>query len=184
MLNEKFVSKFDEETPTILDNYEVSPLMASLELESRNNLIGIDTIKAYTSNLHELDYIPVFNVFDRFVECDEHVIEDYTMYHTKLEDNMETRIFVGVNYAVVYGQHLKQCGITFTIISYHRTSNLIESISKGIIYYLYSSGLDEKHLKTIINFLIGKCGKTQNVKNIVKIYLYKDEAYYYAKLTV
>ena len=39
-----------------------------------------------------------------------------------------------------------------------------------------------KTSQNIINFLIGKCGKTQNVKNIVKIYLNKDEAYYYAKL--
>ena len=130
----------------------MSPLTASLENESRYNLIGLDTIKAYTSNLYELDYIPVFNVFDRFVEYDEHVIKDCTMYFTRLEDNMETRIFVGANYAVVYGQHLKQCGITFTIISYRRPSNLIESNSKGIVDYLYSSGLDEKHLKNIINF--------------------------------
>ena len=107
LLNEKFVSKFDEEMRTILDNYEVSPLTASLELESRNNLIGIGTIKAYTSNLHELDYIPVFNVFDRFVEFDEQEIEDYTMYLTRFEDTTETRISVA-NFAVVYGQHLKQ----------------------------------------------------------------------------
>ena len=56
-----------------------------------------------------------------------------------------------------------------------RPSNLIESNSKGIIDYLYSSGLDEQHLKNIINFLM-------SVKNIVKIYLNKDEANYYAKL--
>ena len=63
-------------------------------------------------------------------------------YLTKLEDSMETRIFVGANYAVVYGQHLKQCDINFTIVSYLRPSNLIESNSKGIIDYLYSSGFD------------------------------------------
>ena len=46
---------------------------------------------------------------------------------------------------------------------------------------MYKTKLNENYNKNIINFLIGKCGKIKNSKSVVKIYLNKTEAYYYAK---
>ena len=182
LLNEKFVSRFDEETRSILDTYNVCPLTAQLEYNHDKKLIGIDRRRAYTSNLYELDNIPVFNVFDKFLEYDQHDISDYTIYLAKFQDCIETQIFVGANYAIVYGQHLKKCELSFTIIKYLKPSNLIESNSRGIIDELYSSELDDDHKKNIVNHNIGRSGKTLNIKNIVKIYMNKDEAHYYANL--
>ena len=182
LLNEKFVSKFDEGTRKILDTYAVHPLTGQLENDLGEKFIGLDRRRAYTANLYHLNFIPVFNVFDTFIDYDQHEIEDFTIYLATFQDNIETLIFVGATYAIVYGQHLKQCQIKYTIIKYLKPSNLIESNSKGIIDDLYLSNLDDSHKKNIANVAIGKCGKTQNNKNIVKIYLNKEEAHYYANL--
>ncbi len=40
--------------------------------------------------------------------------------------------------------------------------------------------LSENNKKNIVNFIIGKCGKEQNTKNIANIYLNEDETYLYA----
>ena len=180
LLNENFISKFNEETRNILDAFSVNPLTGYFESLTPIDLIGLDERKAYTANLYVMKFIPVFHVFDKFLDYDQHDIDDYTIYQTKFTDSLESRIFVGASIANIYGIHLKQCDIPFTILKYLRPSNLIESNSTGIIDELYSSTLEEKHKKNIINVLIGKCGKIQNNKNIVKMYLNEDEAKYYA----
>ena len=50
-----------------------------------------------------MKYIPVFNVFDNFLEYDEHEIEDYTKYQASFIEYIETAIFVGANIAIVSG---------------------------------------------------------------------------------
>ena len=53
----------------------------------------IDINKAYTSNLMDIEYFPVFSVFDIFLKYDEHKIEDYTQYIVECKDkNAETSI--------------------------------------------------------------------------------------------
>ena len=128
-----------------------------------------------------MDMIAVFNVFDKYIPYDNHIIEDYTFYLVEfLNCDMEVKIFVGQKIANIHGYVLKQCELEYKIIMYLRPSSLIESNSKGKINELYDSNLNEKHKKNIINVAIGKCSRTHNSKNISKIYLNESEAYYYA----
>ena len=71
---------------------------------------------------------------------------------------------------------------SITVLKFLRASNLIESNSKGVTDELYLSDLTEQHKKNIINVAIGKCGKISNSRNIVKLYLNEEEAYYYKNL--
>ena len=38
-----------------------------LEYTEKKDLLGIDFNKAYTSNLYDMRYISIFNVFDEFI---------------------------------------------------------------------------------------------------------------------
>ena len=180
LLNEKFISRFEESTRKMLDEYAISPLTCQLEYTEDKNLLSIDHNKAYTSNLNDLQHIPVFNVFDKFIDYDGHEIENETYYFVETDDNVETKILLGKKLSIVFGFIIKQSGINFNIYKFCRPSTIIESNSRGKINELYQNNLNGTYNKNIINFAIGKCGKIENNKSLVKIYLNRDEANYYA----
>ena len=47
---------------------------------------AIDFNKAYTSNVYDMEMIPVFTRFDLFLNYDGHKIEDYTQYYIYCEE--------------------------------------------------------------------------------------------------
>ena len=68
----------------------------------------VDYNKAYTSNLMDMDYIPVFNVFDVFLQYDNE-IENYTQYIVQCNDNNdETAILFGAKISRCYGYKLNK----------------------------------------------------------------------------
>ena len=52
--------------------------MVILKKTDNQTYNDIDLNKAYTSNLYDMDMIPVFTRFDLFLNYDGHKIEDYT----------------------------------------------------------------------------------------------------------
>ena len=103
LLTENFISKFNENSRNIINEYSIGPMTATFE-QSNKNLKSIDFNKAYTSCLYDMEYIPVFNVFDEFIDYDQHVIEDYTYYLTEFNNNdIDTKNLIGKKHALFLG---------------------------------------------------------------------------------
>ena len=182
LITDKFISRFNDNARNIFKEYFVNPLTATFE-HTEKCLLSIDHNRAYTSNLYDMDYIPVFNEFDNFVEYDEHPLENYTYYLVDLHEcvGMELRILTSKSVSLFPGCILKNCGLKFKVLLYLRPSILHESNSKGKIAELYETELSEFDKKNIVNVVIGKCGKEEKTKNVSRLYLDQREANYYAK---
>ena len=141
--------------------YFVNPLTATFE-HTEKCLLSIDRNKAYTSNLYDMDYVPVFNEFDNFVEYDEHPVEDYTYYLVELDecDGMELRILTSKSVSLFPGCILKNCGLKFKVMLYLRPSILHESNTKEKNAEMYESPLSESDKKNMVNIVIGKWQRT------------------------
>ena len=63
---------------------------------------AIDINKAYTSNLLDIEFSPVFSVLDAFLDYDNHPVEDYTQYIiVSNESNTEASILIKKNITVL-----------------------------------------------------------------------------------
>ena len=121
LINKEFISIFNDETRSILDDYSLNPLTVTFE-QSKDNLISIDHNKAYTSCFSDMYMIPTFNNFDSFIIYDdEHTIEDFTYYLVDFEDDsIELQILTSKKVCVLFGYILKRCMLNFKIIKYLR----------------------------------------------------------------
>ena len=103
LINEKFISKFTDETRKIINEYSINPLSAMIEY-TELNLNSLDMNKAYTSCLYEMELIPSYNVFDKYKIYDNHKIEDYTYYVVEFkENNIEVMLLGGQRKANIHG---------------------------------------------------------------------------------
>ena len=124
LINKNFISKFNEETRKALEDYSLRPLTASFEYTSEE-LLSIDFNKAYTSCLYGMEYIPTFNVFDKFIDYDGHKIEDYTYYLVEFQDdNIEMNILTSKKTCIIFGYIISRSGLNYKIIKYIRPSNI------------------------------------------------------------
>ena len=181
LITEKFISRFNDKARDMFKEYFVNPLTATFE-HSNQNLVSIDRNKAYTSNLYDMDYIPIFTEFDNFIEYDCHPLEDYTYYLVEFEEeNTEVRILTSKRVSVFPGYVLKRCNLKFKTLLFLRPSTLHESNTKGKISELYEANLSDSDKKNIVNVAIGKCSREQNTKCVAKLYLDQREASHYAK---
>ena len=155
LINKEFLSKFNDETKTILEEYSTNPLIATFE-QTKDNLISIDHNKAYTSCFVEMSMIPTFNIFDSFMVYDDHAIDEFTYYLVEFEDDsIKIKILTSKKVCVLFGYILKRCSLKFSILKYLRPSNLKESNTKGKIAELYEEKeLSESNKKNIISINI------------------------------
>ena len=101
----------------------------------------IDINKAYTSNLIDIHYFPVFSTFDIFLKYDGHIIEDYIQYIVQCnEENNETAILFRKKYSRCYGYKLNRISnIKYSVLYYRRPSKLSKSDSKEHTDELYDT---------------------------------------------
>ena len=88
LLNKRNISTNSIEAQAIIDQLPVGPLCGYFDAKPcRNEFNCVDNNKAYTSNLYEMEYLPVYNIFDDYLPYDGHEIEDYSNYVCELEEN-------------------------------------------------------------------------------------------------
>ena len=81
----------------------IRPICCTFKFDE-SEMVALDLNKAYTSNLMDMKKFPVFNSFDKYMEYDNHDIEDYTMYYvqaTRQDDG--SAILFGSLYSRAYG---------------------------------------------------------------------------------
>ena len=67
-----------ETTKINVSCHHLADILAFVTLTYPNSVIDIN--KAYTSDLLDIEYSPVFSVLDAFLDYDNHPVEDYTQY--------------------------------------------------------------------------------------------------------
>ena len=148
----------------------------------------VDFNKAYTSNAKDMQYFPVFNNFDIFLNYDNHEIEDYTQYIIQCYTiNEETSILFRKTYSRCYGYKLNRMSkdIHISISYFRRPSKLNKTNSDKYIDDLYKMKIsdnvheDVEKKKFIMNKNLGLIEKKYNKKSITKIYHTMTEAQYY-----
>lgn len=179
-INNKNKSYYNDETLNILNQY--FPTIQYGELKnihvSKNNIAYFDFTKAYTSNLMDLEYLPVINFAERFRNYDNHEIQDYNTY--LIEILSKDDIF-NTNYTNIYGFNLKKLKLKYKIIKYLEPSYLNKNNCKALIKELYESELDIQYKKFIMNNTLGNTGKKYNKKNVTIICNNYETAYIHKK---
>ena len=188
LLNKNNISQRNEYVRNIEHIYQIGPLSGHFEnCDVSLSYNTIDINKAYSSNLKDIQYVPVFNVFDIFLKYDGHKIEDYTQYIIRCDDNdVGTSILFRKKYSRCYGYKLNRISdINFTVLYYRRPSKLNKSNSERYINQLYNSFIcedeeeDMTKKKFIANKNMGLIEKKYNSTSITKIYKTLIEAQYY-----
>ena len=188
LLNKNNMSQRNEYVRDIESKYQMAPLSGYFDgCDMKMSYNTIDINKAYTSNLKDIRYFPVFSVFDIFLKYDGHAIEDYTQYIVQCNDvNNETSVLFRKKYSRCYGYKLNRISnIKYTVLYYRRPSKLNETNSKQHIEDLFNSKIsddpqeDITKKKFIANKNMGLIEKKYNSKFITKIYQTLAEAQYY-----
>lgn len=144
---------------------------------------SIDVSKAYTFNICEMKYLPVFNTEDDFIPYDEHELDDYNFYIVKVSfNNSHSKgdlIYFNKKIERVTGFTLRRYtgALTYKILSYARPSKLVENNIKSIVEKVYLSNLCIKDKKFIVNKVIGLLGKNKNTRETTQIFTNYNEAY-------
>lgn len=149
---------------------------------------GLDSRKAYTSDLYDMEYYPVYSYFDVWKVYDDHKIEDYNQYIIRCDDKtLLSNIVFPFTYTRCTGYLLNRIEkLKYQILYFKRPSKLIESNAKQIINELYDIKFDdnekcnEKCKKDIVNISIGLLGKKYNKRTVCKAFKDIDEASYYS----
>ena len=161
LLNKNNLSQRNEYIRDIESKYQMAPLSGYFDgCDMKMSYHTIDLNKAYTSNLMDIRYFPVFSVFDIFLKYDGHAIEDYTQYIVQCNDiNNETSVLFRKKYSRCYGYKLNRISnINYTILYYRRPSKLNETNSKQHIEDLFRSKIcdDAKEDITKKKFIANK----------------------------
>ena len=78
------MSTYNKQTMEIENLLPVGPKSGYFGEHTNQPLMGIDSRKAYTSDLTDIEYFPVFNHFDTWQEYDGHKIDDCSQYIIKV----------------------------------------------------------------------------------------------------
>jgi hypothetical protein len=102
----------------------IPPSGLLLSIADNANFVEIDISKAYTSELKQIDMIPIFNQFYEWMEYSNDTIEDYTLYRVS---STTTNIILTKRYKLLYGSSLKQLNNTdFKILIYKKPSFVVD----------------------------------------------------------
>jgi len=180
VLSRNNLSTYSESLIDALNTYSRGPIMCSFINPTKipKDILAHDYNKAYTSNLLDLGYIPVFNSFDVFREYKNETIKDYSIYFVeKIGSAKDEFILLDKKFNLISGYTLNRVNINVKILSVCHPSILQLNSSSNVIKQIYDSDLEIIHKKFIVNKIIGLTGKKYNKISASRLYFDKDEAY-------
>ena len=190
LLNKNTKSFYNPNFFQIMRKFTRGPLVQAFKNDIPKTYYMMDYNKAYTSNLLDMKFIPVFNIFDNFTPCtndEKKKIRDYSFYYIRnIKDRDIPDTFIACNKEcdVVTGYLLNRIPKLLekvNILAVAHPHRLIENNCKSVIEEIYASNLDIKHKKFIVNKNIGLCGKFLNNKTTTHTYKDASEAMSHAK---
>ena len=148
---------------------------------------GLDDVKAYSSRLNEITYIPIIPIYNNYVQFDGS-IKDYYFYIIKRNDSditiKKTIMFNGCNITRVYGIFLKLINPKFYVIIAQLETYTIKRDFKKEIQNICNFDIDISYKKDIINRIIGCLGIQNNSIYKSEIFITYAEAITYRNLMI
>ena len=177
LISKQYLSHYNYEVESMLKEYSIGPLVGSFDMYGNDlPVIENDFNKYYTSIYNDLEYLPVVNAFDKFVNYDNHEIEKYTLYYVGKTNGLYE--YPINDFSLCFGINLKE--VQCNIISYLRPSKLVKNNASDIINDIYNDGTLTKTMrKNIINHIIGKLNKTYNTKFNTQLFTSEEECNYF-----
>ena len=192
LIRKEFMSRYNDEVYAWEKNFPISPITKSFvsSLRGKERFSSIDISKAYTQCLKEMNYFPVFNEFDIWMDYDGHPLEDYTQYFVKVKREAIDGIFFRQKRCRVYGFHLKQMPEHafpyIPVLFFKRPSHLAISGAREAIAEVWRTTIDseledaDKILKKfIVNQTIGALSRVENHSSRSQVFVDYAEAMYY-----
>jgi hypothetical protein len=180
-MNSRHLSNFHPSTINIIDSYPIGPIVCKFNENADGFYNAIDMNKAYTDNLMQMEFVPVYNIFDVWTQYDNHTIEDYTQYLVLCkDDSTESKIMFDRRYNRVYGMVLKQIqNVKYKVLYHWRPSKLVPFNGKQIVDTLYDHDIENSMKKFIVNNNLGMAEKKYNKAIMSKVFKDLNEAIYY-----
>ena len=174
-----FVPSFKSSYSTTLQHaltYSRGHLRRSFVYESGQAKF-VDTVRAYTTNLMQLEKIPVFTELDEVIPYDGS-LEDYTFYIVKRPKNpsIEEWLIANREYNLVSGLVLKASKLSFKIVGMCRPSSVEPNTVRHTVKRLFNENAPD--LKAI-NIVLGIAGKRFNRKHKGKFSTDTHEAFHF-----
>lgn len=180
LINKNTLSKYHPSLLHAFKQYRRTPMKTAFMDKNPIKADCYDIVKAFTSNLLDMDKIPVFNYYDGFKNYDNTPVQDYSLYLVEKTGHGD-HIYLDSRFNLVSGLTLNKLKVDVKIIAYCRPSKLVMNSSKLLINQLYSSDLEVEHKKFLMNKVIGLCGKLSNRRFEAKLFTDYDEACHYRK---
>ncbi|HRP36790.1 MAG TPA: hypothetical protein PLS50_03195, partial [Candidatus Dojkabacteria bacterium] len=174
--------------PSVLDveeKYPMGPTTGYFEsFHPDKTYNGIDTVKAYSKCLEQINRVPVFGYFDEYQPYDNHEIEDLNMYciEAQKSDTATTLLFPSKYFRCtgIRLQKARQQNIPFIIHHFRRPSKLEFVNYKAAVSNLFNNEkLPMGHRKYIANKTTGLTEKKFNSAHVCKAFDNYAEAQYY-----
>ena len=132
ILNKDNLSYTNDYTKNVEKYYNIAPLRGQFDIKDFNFIDQlfntVDFNKAYTSNLQDMKYFPVFTIFDLWKKYDNHIVNDYYQYIVECKsayNNNECQILFKKRYSRCYGYKLNRINKDyFEILQYRKPSKL------------------------------------------------------------
>lgn len=165
MLSGEYRSTYSSSLQAAFQHYGRGPLNRRFEKQAPTRSIGVDVVRAYTSILCGLEYIPVFIEGDVFEPYDGHAIEPYTLYQVKnIRSTVESWFVADKEVSMMSGMTLKECGVPVQVLAFCRPANLERNRIGSVIQDIYEGSLPDSLKKWVVNCVIGLAGKRTNRK--------------------
>ena len=143
----------------------------------------IDIVRAYTKNLLEIDYIPIFNELDDFQLFDGE-IEDNNLYIIQNESSdVDIWFIANREWNMISGYVLRKSGLkdSVNIVYQIKPSRLEKNPTRKLIKELYESPLPDSLKKFVVNMTIGLMNKKYNQSEKAIYTTDIEEATYFSK---
>ena len=191
------ISSYSPDLTRLFDNYRRGPLCLSwranhLRVADKNNVLGIDVARAYTSIIRDIKKIPVFSKFDRFnpisvtrpalsrwgVDAKNpekpHEMAFYAIRVKKIDpilfpDKEDFVPYSVLEYALSQGMDVEMLGQV--------VPHKVVAVNPGLVLErMYNSDLQDSDKKYIANLVYGLAGRKYNKSAFGQLYQDEKEA--------
>ncbi|MBS1736426.1 MAG: hypothetical protein JSS98_07425 [Bacteroidetes bacterium] len=185
IIKESLLSDYPPSVIDVEEQYPMGPTTGFFDkFEQDKTYNAIDTVKAYSKCLEQINQVPVFGYFDEYQPYDDHEIEDLNMYCVEVQQSdLATTLLFPTKYFRCTGLRLKkarEAKIKFVIHAFRRPSRLEQVNFKGAVEKLFNNEkLSMEHKKFIANKTTGLTEKKYNSAHVCKAFDNFAEAQYY-----
>lgn len=180
------ISTYSNSLYKCFKTYQRGPIVSRIEkFEKTGEFLEIDINRAYCSNMLEIDYIPVFSIFDEVFEYKEQKLDNNSFYLIQCF-NCDT-VLLNRKFDFVTGELLNYVNsiqindkkFKYKIIGVcnpYKKIYIGDTLRNKIKEIYDDTTINKKTKKNLVNILYGICNKSRNKKQLGRVFLDENEA--------